>query len=128
MLADQEIELVTEFRLAAAVYRLGRELPYIRLGLTASGQGSDLFDRADPDSVSLAQGPVDRAGFGHTHFGAPDQGRDVGRVGIPIADKALAVAALVDGGLERPAARSRLAEFSDRLNSDSRALISGCKA
>jgi hypothetical protein len=40
---------------------------------TQFDERTDLFDRADADAVGPVQGPVDRAGFRHTHFGAADQ-------------------------------------------------------
>jgi len=56
VLANQQAELVAEFGFAIAADRPGRQLPCIRLGLAASGQGSDLLDRADPNPVGLTQG------------------------------------------------------------------------
>jgi len=76
VLADQQAELVAEFGLAVAVYGLRRKLPDIGLGLTARGRGTDLFD------------PVNGARLRHAQLRAPDQGRDVGRVGIAMADEA----------------------------------------
>jgi hypothetical protein len=122
MLADQKAELVTEFGFAIAVGGLGRKPPYIRLGLAASGQGSDLFDRADSDPVSLAERPVHSPGLGHAHLGTPDKGRDVGRVGISEPNKPLAAAGLVDGSFECPSGTLRVAELANGLNSDAVAM------
>ena len=62
-----------------------------------------LFERTQGDAVSLAQGTVDRTGFGHAHLGVvKDEGGDVAGMGIAITDEAAAVGGLIDGGLEDP--------------------------
>jgi len=128
VLANQKAELVTEFGFTVAVGRLGRKLPDIRLGLIAGGQGSDLLDRANADPIRLAQGPVDRPGLGHAHFGAPDQGRDVGGVGIPIADKALAPRRPKDRRFEYPPVSVGVTELRDRMNANTSAAAAVSKS
>ena len=46
------------------------------------------LDRTESDAVGLAEGAVDGASFGDTHLGAVDQGRDVGGIGVAVADEA----------------------------------------
>jgi len=48
---------------------------------------SDLLDRADADAVGLPQGSVDSSSFGDAHFGAADEGGDIGRVGVAVSDE-----------------------------------------
>jgi hypothetical protein len=49
------------------------------------GKGTDLLDQAATDATGLAQGSVDRTGLG-----AVDPGRDVGGIGIAVAQETLA--------------------------------------
>ena len=92
MLADQLAEAVADLGAAVVsvftVDRLGRDL--LRVARRRSGftKRPDLLDRADADAVGLAQGAVDRPGFGHAHLGAVDQGRHVGWIGIAVTHKA----------------------------------------
>ncbi len=83
------------------------------MGLKGATKGRQLFGiqgvrrqllkRTEPDAVCLAQGSIYCSGFSHAHLGVvEDQGRDVPRVGIAIADEATALGGLVDGGLEDP--------------------------
>jgi len=51
------------------------------------GKGSDFLDRADADTVRLAEGTIDGTSFGHPHFGAADQWGDIGGVGVAVADE-----------------------------------------
>jgi hypothetical protein len=49
------------------------------------------FNPAEGDTVGLAEGAVDGAGFGQAHFGVvEDQGRNIAGMGIAIADKSSA--------------------------------------
>jgi hypothetical protein len=59
--------------------------------------------RTETDAIGLTQGSIDRPSFGHAHFGVvEDQGRNVPRMGISIADKPAALSGLIDSGLEDP--------------------------
>ena len=53
-----------------------------------SAKGPDFLDRADADAVGLAQGAIDGPSFRHAHLGAVDKERDIGRIGIAVADEA----------------------------------------
>jgi hypothetical protein len=50
-----------------------------------TGIRSDLLDRANPDAIGLAQSTIDGSSFGYSHFGAPNQQRNIGRIGIAVA-------------------------------------------
>jgi len=71
-----------------------------------------------PIAVGLAEGTVDRAGFGDAHLGAVDQGRDVGRIGVPIADEPARAGRFVDGRPEDPTADGRITTITYTLNAD----------
>ena len=79
-----------------AVDRLRRNLLRLASGGNWFSKGPDLLDRTDADAVGLAQSPIDRPGFGQ--FGAADEGRDVGRIGVAVADEAFASGRLKSGG------------------------------
>ena len=92
--ADQLAKAVADLGAAVVsvvpIDRLGRELLRLPGGRgSRSGKRADLLDRADADAVGLAQGPVDLPGLRHPHFGAVDQGGDIGGIGIAIADEAI---------------------------------------
>jgi hypothetical protein len=62
-----------------------------------------LFERAEGNAVSLAQGSIDGAGFGHAHLGVVEnQGRNVTRMGVTESNKAAALGRFIDCGLEDP--------------------------
>ena len=62
-----------------------------------------LFQRAQADAIGLAQGPIDGTSFGHAHLGVvEDQGRDIARMGIAVANEATALGGLVDCSFEDP--------------------------
>ena len=50
---------------------------------------TEFLDRAEADAVGFAESAIDGPGFGDAHFGAADKRRDVGRIGIAIADESL---------------------------------------
>src|SRR5438876_9831269 len=62
------------------VSRLRRELARLLPRLRGMGSRSDFLDRADADTVCLAQCTVDGSRLCHAHLGAVDQGRDIGRI------------------------------------------------
>ena len=82
-------------------------------GTSDSDGGPDFFNRADANAVGLAQGAVDGPRFGYTHFGAMDEERDVGRIGIAIANKTLAIAGLADCRFKHPSCYSWVGQFSN---------------
>src|ERR1039458_2840467 len=68
VLADDVAETVADLRSAVAV-----RLRVLRRELLAGVRNySDLLDRADADSVGLAQSAVDGASFGDAHLGTTD--------------------------------------------------------
>jgi hypothetical protein len=117
VLADQLAEAVADFGPAVvsvlSIDRLRWEFPRLARGGNWFGKGSDFLNRADADAVGLAQSSVDRPGFGHTHFGAMDQGRDIGRIGITVADEAPACLRLENSSSEYPPKVSGIARFQN---------------
>jgi hypothetical protein len=62
-----------------------------------------IFRRAQANAVSLAQGAIDGAGFGHAHFGVvEDQGRNIAGMSVAVADEAAALGRFIDNGFENP--------------------------
>jgi hypothetical protein len=52
----------------------------------------ELFERTQANAVSLAQGAIDGAGFGHAHLGiVENQRRDIAGMGVAIAHEAAAL-------------------------------------
>ena len=91
MLADQQAELVAEARLTvlvAVVPVRGRRVLMRSVRAGRPRRPTEFLDRAEADAVGLAEGAVDGAGFGDAHLGAVDQGRDVGGIGVAVADEA----------------------------------------
>jgi len=85
--------------------------------LPRKGPGWEFLEGAEGDAVSLAEGAVDGAGFGHAHLGVvEDQGRDVARMGVPIANETTALRGLVDCGFEHPIILLGTAERQSRLD------------
>jgi hypothetical protein len=97
--------------------RRGSSLP--RRRFSSRGEIPKLLDRAEPDSVGLAQGPVDGSGLGNPHFSAADQWRRVGGIGIAVAYKAPRKTALINDGFEDPTTDGEIGELVlyDRLDS-----------
>ena len=91
VLANQQAEAVAEARLAVVVAIVsvrGRVALIRRCRRVGSGGPAEFLDRTEADAVGFAEGAVDGAGFGDAHLGAVDQGRDVGRIGVAVADEA----------------------------------------
>src|SRR6266478_1424449 len=85
MLADDLAQPIPHLRTAVGpvigpVSRLRRELARLLPRLRGMGSRSDFLDRADADTVCLAQCTVDGSRLCHAHLGAMDQGRDIGRI------------------------------------------------
>src|SRR5713226_2814508 len=93
MLADDLAEAVADLGAAVAVPvgRLGRKLLRLARGPCRLGNGPDLLSRTDADPVSFAEGTIDGTSLRHTHLCAVHQRRNVGRIGISVADETLAV-------------------------------------
>ena len=87
------------------------------------GEGPDFLDRADADAVGFAQGAVDGSGFRHAHFGAVDKERDIGRIGVAVADKAGGALGRVDRCLQDKPTRRGIAKRIDGLNVDATAFL-----
>src|SRR5208282_804989 len=100
VLADDLAQTVPNLRATAvviAVRALWRKL------LDSGRNGSDFLDRAEADTISLAQGAVDGSCLGHAHLGPANKRRDIGRIGVAVADEVLRFR-FVDGCFEDPAA------------------------
>ena len=79
--------------------------------LCRKGPGRKIFEWAEGDAVSLAQGAIDGAGSGRAHFGVvKDQGGNIPRMGVAVADEAPAPGGLVDRSFENPVVFVRTAQ------------------
>ena len=75
-----------------------------------------LFERAQANAISLAQGTIDGAGFGHAHLGiVEDQRGDIAGMSVAVADEPAAFGGLEDRGLEHPEVLLRSAQRKDWL-------------
>src|ERR1035441_4674339 len=89
-LAEPVADLVTSTTIAVpvSVGILGWKFTLIGSPRHRTRIRSDLLDRADTDAIRLAQSAIDGSGFCYAHLGAADLQRNVGRVGIAVADEA----------------------------------------
>jgi hypothetical protein len=108
VLAHQEAKAIAEARLAVVVTIIiivsvrGRIL-LLRWSRGVRSRGpTEFLNRTEPDAVGLAEGAVDGSCFGDAHLGAVDQGRDVGWIGVPVADETARAGGFVDGRLKDP--------------------------
>src|SRR5271157_1719865 len=62
-----------------------------------------LLDRAQPDPIGFAQGPVDGPRLRHTHLGTADKWRHIRWVSIAEADESSRTRSFVNGCFEHPA-------------------------
>jgi len=123
MLANELAEVIANSP-SAVVPVGGLWRKFLRLGRGSRPlQGANLFDRADANSIRFSQRPIDGASFGNAHFGALDQVRNVGGVGIAITDKAATGFALMDSSFESPALCRWVAKRLKWLNVDASAPI-----
>jgi hypothetical protein len=111
VLTNQQAQLITQSRLALA--RAVRSSMTIRMrrgcgGLLRSRERSELFDTAESDSVSFSESAIDGSRLGHAHFGASDEGRRVGGIGVSITDESLRMRRLENCCAEDPAAHERV--------------------
>ncbi len=60
----------------------------------------ELFDGAYADAVRLPQGTVDRTRLGDSHLRTVYLGRDIGGIGVSVADKTFALRRGEDSSLE----------------------------
>lgn len=120
MLANDLTETVADFGASVvpiAIGRLWRKFLRLSGGLRWLGEGPDFLDRADADSVCLAQGAVHGSGFRDSHFGAVNKERNIGGIGVTITNKSFAIAGLKDCGFECPSCRTWVGKFSNVLYS-----------
>jgi hypothetical protein len=83
-----------------------------------------LFERTEANAVSLAQGAIDGAGFGHAHLGiVEDQRRDIAGMSVAVADEATAPRRFEDCRLEHPEVLLRPAQCKCWLNVDTSAAV-----
>jgi hypothetical protein len=91
MLANQQAKTIAEPRLPVAMaitISVGRSALLIaRFESVRSGSPTEFLDGAEPDTVSLAKSAVDGSGLSDAHLGAVDHGRDVGGIGVSVADE-----------------------------------------
>ena len=129
VLADQKAELIAEPRLAVAISVGG--MPVRRRGNRGGSrrtrERTQLLDRAKADPVGLAQGAVDGASFGDAQLGAMHHGRNVGGIGIAVADKALRESTLINHRFEDPPTRCEVGELVLEHRVDSTATSPGSK-
>jgi hypothetical protein len=129
MLANDLAQAVADGATALAVTIGGLgELLGLRSRLRLPSEGTDLLDGADADSVGLPQRAIDSPSFGYTHFGAVDQWRDVGRIGVTIAHESLRMFCLVYRSPESPATCGRIAEVLRGRHTNANTAFSSCKA
>src|SRR5438093_976314 len=98
------------------VGRLRRELLRVPLRVHRLGHRTNPLDRADADAISFAESSVYRARFCDAHFCAVDQGRDIGRIGITVADKALNRIWREDGRLKSKSVQTGIPQLGDWLD------------
>ena len=90
----------------------------------AKGPRGKFLERAEGNTISLAERPIDGAGLGHTHLGVvEDEGGDVAGMGIAVPDEAAALGGLIDRGLEDPEVLQGAAQRQDRLGMDAGAML-----
>jgi hypothetical protein len=111
VLTNQQAELVTQSRLAVAGAVCSTMTVRMRPGRDGhlrSGERTEFFDTAKSDSVGLSKSSVDGPRLGNTHFGATNEGRRVGGIGITVTDEPLRAAGLENYCAEDPAASQRV--------------------
>ncbi|MBZ5672283.1 MAG: hypothetical protein LAO04_21500 [Acidobacteriia bacterium] len=87
-----------------------------------------LFERAEANAIGLAQGTVDRTGFGHAHLSVvEDQGRNVSWMGVTVADEATAFQKLENRCFKDPEILFRSTKVEDRLDMNTGTVLSCCQ-
>ena len=129
MLADDLTEPVANLEtgtVAVAICTVGRKL--IRIGRRRRTRiRSDLLDRADSDAIRLAQSTIDGSGLRDPHLGAADEKRNVGRVGIAVADETGGIFGRVDRCLEDETIRRRITQRIYGFDMDTAASLATCE-
>ncbi len=127
-LAEPVADLVSGTVAAAvSVDAFGWKLLCIRKGTRWTGIGADLLDRADADAIGLPQSTIDGSGLGYAHLGAADQERDVGRVGIAVADETGGTFGRIHGRLKDEPTGRGITQRIDRLDMDTAASLATCQ-
>jgi hypothetical protein len=90
MLTDQQAQTITQARLTVvmAIGSHRRRFTMIGSNRARGSRSPEFFDRAEADTIGLAESTVDGARLSDSHFGTVNQGRDIGRVGVPISNEA----------------------------------------
>src|ERR1019366_5834022 len=122
-LAEPIADLVTSTTIAVpvSVGILGRTLTLIGSTRNRTGIRSDLLDRADSDAIRLAQGTINRSGFCYAHLGAADQQRNVGGIGVPVADETSGIFGRIHRRLEDETTCRGITQRIDGLDVDAAA-------
>ena len=63
---------------------------------SSSGQRAEFLDGAEPDTIRFAKSSIDGASFSNAHLGPTYKGRDVGRVGVTVADEPFTIFGFVN--------------------------------
>src|SRR5207248_4874231 len=84
--------------------------------------GPDLFHRTDPDSICLAQSPIDCAGLSDSHFSPVNERGHIGWICIAKSDESLTVAGFVNGSLEGPSGSSGVRKARNRSDMNTAAM------
>ena len=106
VLADQKAELIPQAEAGRCPSRWRSEIRLndegVAEGLGELENAPKLLNRAEADPVGLAQGAIDRPCLSDAHLSSVDQGRDIGRIRVAVADESLGGNAFEDSGLENP--------------------------
>src|SRR6266704_4389024 len=107
-----------------AIVRMWWELSSFVLGvavrLNGTDKRSDLLDRADADSIGFSQCAINGPRLCHSHFGTMHERRNVGWIGVAVANKSATSVRLEDRGLECPSGSYDVTESGHRLYSYTR--------
>ena len=127
------IELVLADELAETVADLGASaipVPIRLLGrkLLKGRDGPDFLDRADADAIGLAQGTIDGSGFRDPHLGAANEQRNVGRIGIGVADETRRIFGRINRRFEDETFGRGVTQRIDGLDVDSPASLASRQA
>jgi hypothetical protein len=125
VLADQQAKAVAEAGLTVvAVVSGGRGWELLSRARTRRRWSpTEFLNRAETDAVGLAESAVDGTSFRDAHLGSADSQRDIGRIGVSVADKAARAGRLVHSGLKDPTLCGRIAELANRLDLDAETVI-----
>ncbi len=86
------------------------------------------FERAEGNTIGLAQGAINCSGFGHAHFGMIEDKRgDVAGMGVTVADEATAFRKLENRCLKDPKILLWSTKVEDRLDMNTGTVLSCCQ-